>query len=314
MSQLQRDGARYEVLLTRGPGDAISLVRSAVGDGAREIVVLGGDGTVGEVAAGCVRPDGHGMLARDLCVSVIHQGTGGDFARGLGIARNDASAIDVAMHGMLGAVDVGLARFTQLDASEAVVSDPDPEDPTRRMRGFLNCANVGLAAEVVEQVSGRLKQLGSNGAFAAATIRGLARNRRRTVTIRTDEGLDVTTDVVDVIACNGRYMGGGMQVAPDAQLDDGAFDLVTIGAAGRLRLLRTFPKIYRGTHVADPLVRIGRTRGLSISSSPADTAEGVVLDGELVGRTPARFEIIPAGLQVRIGTADTHRRATHMAR
>src|SRR5690606_23471248 len=103
----------------------------------------------------------------------------------------------------------------------------------------------------------------------------------------TREGLEATLDIVDVDVCNNRFMGGGMLVAPDAEFDDGRFDVVVISAAGRARLIRTFPKIYSGRHVDDPLVRVEKTAELSVTAPDGAQQQGVVLDGELVGTTPA---------------------------
>jgi diacylglycerol kinase family enzyme len=120
------------------------------------------------------------------------------------------------------------------------------------------------------------------------------------VHLRSAEGIDSELDIVDVSVCNNRYMGGGMLVAPDAQLDDGLLDVVIIGGAGRVRLIRTFPKIYSGRHVDDPLVRVERTARLEVDVPEGAQPQGVVLDGELVGRTPATWHVLPDAIGVRV--------------
>lgn len=296
VASLERDGERVEVLLTTGPGDGIDIARRVVGEGIRDLVVLGGDGTVGEVVAGCVRPDGTGMLAQDIELSVIHQGTGGDYARGLGLPKDEEGAIEVARSGRVRRVDVGVASFARVAGLDVAADEHDGA----LVRGFASCANVGLASEVVAKAVGRLKRLGNSGAFAVATVGCIVRNRPRPLTLRTVEGLDAQLDVVDVDICNNRFMGGGMLVAPDSEFDDGRFDVVVIGAAGRLKLLRTFPKIYKGTHVRDPLVRVERTRSIEIGSPGDGPREGVVLDGEYVGSTPATFRVLERAIGVRV--------------
>jgi YegS/Rv2252/BmrU family lipid kinase len=287
LGALQSQGEQFEVLLTTGPGNAIELTRRALEDGMRGLVVLGGDGTLGEVVAGCITPDGSGMMHDDIELSVVHQGTGGDLARGLDIPKDEPGAIAVALGGTTRRIDVGVARYTAADG-------------TSHARAFVSTANVGMAAEVVERVTGRLKKLGNNGAFAVATVGCLARNRPRPVHLTTPEGLDTTLAIVDVDICNNRFMGGGMLVAPDAALDDGVFDVVMIGAAGRGKLIRTFPKIYSGRHVHDAIVRVERTRELRVGVPSGGAPEGVVLDGELVGRTPATFTNLPGAIAVRV--------------
>lgn len=296
---LERDGQRIDVLLTTCQGDAIGITRRLLADGVRELVVLGGDGTLGEVVAGCVRPDGSGMVRDDVVLAVVHQGTGGDLARGLGIPKDEDGAVAVALDGVDRRIDVGVATF---ERHPDVVAEADVIGDTRRSRGFVTTANVGMAADVVQQVTGRLKRLGSNGAFAAATIRCLAGNRPRPVRLHVghDDAAGSRVEIVDLDVCNNRYMGGGMLVAPDARMDDGLFDVVVIGAAGRAKLLRTFPRIYSGRHVHDPLVRVQRTDRLQVGVPSGAEPEGVVLDGELVGRTPAEFRVIAGGIRVRV--------------
>lgn len=248
-------------------------------------MVLGGDGTIGEVVAGCMRADGSGMSDPAIRIAVIHQGTGGDVARGLGVPTDEAGAIDVAINGEPRSIDVGVASFIDAEGHTAT-------------RGFVSCANVGMSADVVARVTGRLKRLGRRGSFAVATTAGLMRNRARWAHLATDRGADFDRAIVDVAICNNRYMGGGMLVAPDASMDDGRFDVVVISAASRSHLLRVFPRIYSGGHVADSAVEVLGAGWVSIGSVAGRAAEQVVLDGELVGRTPARFSVLPRAIEV----------------
>ncbi|MEO6866544.1 MAG: diacylglycerol kinase family protein [Gaiellales bacterium] len=298
---LDDGGASFEVELTSGPGDAISLTRKLIADGASEITVLGGDGTVGEVVAGCIRPDGSGMLHDDLVLNVIHQGTGGDFARGMCIPKDELGAIRTAREGLPTRIDVGVARYTAatlVAGTAPVAADLDADG--QHVRGFASVANIGMAADVVERVDGPMKRFGKNGSFALATVACLIRNRPRPVRVVTTEGVDSMMNIVDIDVCNNRFMGGGMLVAPGARADDGLFDVILISAARRLKLIRTFPKIYSGRHIHDPLVRVEQSRKITIETAPGDPVQRIVLDGELTGTTPATFEVIPAALSIRL--------------
>ena len=300
VEQLEAGGEAFEVLLTTGPGDAIELARRAVREGMTSLVVLGGDGTVGEVVGGCIEADGSGMVRDDVELSIIHQGTGGDLARGLGIPKDEAAAIEVALRGVPRTIDAGVVRFQRMDGLDPCVpAQPDGS----YVRGFVANSNVGMGSEVVQKVTGRLKRLGNNGAFAVATVGCLARNRARRVLLRFSEGIEAELEIVDVSICNNRYMGGGMLAAPDAKLDDGLLDVIMIGAASRTKLLRTFPKIYKGTHVHDALVRVERTAELHVDVPAGARPEGVVLDGEPVGQTPATWRVLPRAISVRVPAA-----------
>jgi YegS/Rv2252/BmrU family lipid kinase len=295
------------VLLTQGPGDAIAITRRMLGEGVRGLVVLGGDGTLGEVVAGCVREDGSRPVRSGVEISIIHQGTGGDLARGLGIPKDEAPAIEVALSGTPRAIDAGVVRFQRMDGLDPCV--PAQADGSY-VRGFVANSNVGMGSEVVQKVTGRLKKLGNNGAFAVATVGCLARNRERRVLLTFDDGLEAELEIVDVSICNNRYMGGGMLAAPDARLDDGLLDVIMIGGAGRLKLLRTFPKIYKGTHVHDPLVRVQQTAQLYVDVPDGARPEGVVVDGEPVGQTPATWRVLPKAIAVRVPVAAADRITT----
>lgn len=292
VAALEAAGLKCSVVLTTAAGDATTVARNAVAAGARELVVLGGDGTVNEVVAGLVSDDGSAVIAPGVTVSIVHQGTGGDLARGIGVGHEDARAIDIVAHGDVRAVDLGIATYRDYEGQQ-------------QTRAFINCANVGMASEVVAGVVGKLKKLGDKGAFAISTIRSLLRNEQRSISLQSeDPPLDLRRDIVDVIASNNRYMGGGMLVAPDAQLDDGMLDLVVIAAASRTRLLRTFPKIYKGTHISDPLVSVHRTADVRLDATNGSPL-GVVLDGEMVGTTPVHFQVLPAAINLRFPSSAT---------
>lgn len=282
--RLRTLGVPFRTAMTEAQGHATLLVREFLDSGGCEVIMLGGDGTLNEVVAGCV--DGERMVADDIVLAIVHQGTGGDMTRGLGIPRDPHAALAIASDGNLRRVDVGWARFA------GIVDDMEVT------RGFISCANVGMGSEVVARVTGRLKALGNSGAFAVATISTLLQNQPRSVRLRIGEEWHAI-DIVDITVANNQYMGGGMHVAPTAQFDDGILDVIIIGSRGRLKLVSKFPKIYKGTHLDDNVARLERTTSVRIETEP-DASQGVVLDGELVGRTPVEFGIIPGGLSFRV--------------
>jgi diacylglycerol kinase family enzyme len=101
----------------------------------------------------------------------------------------------------------------------------------------------------------------------------------------------------DVIVANGRWHAGGMKLAPDASADDGLFDVVLIGDVSKLDFVTTSPKLYSGGHVAHPRVEVVRTAAVGIA---AERPLPIEVEGEPVGTTPARFEIVPGALRVRV--------------
>lgn len=283
MGDLQSHGVRLVAHVTEGARHATAIARGFVEAGGREIIVLGGDGTLQEVVDGCVR-DGR-PLRRDITLSVIHQGTGGDFARGLGIPRDTDAAAAVAARGSTRPVDV----------IGAVFSDSAGEE---RHAALIGGASIGTGPEVVRRATGSLKRLGGSGAFAIATVISLLRNQSRTIRLRVDSQHEwQQLQVADVMIANNRYMGGGMIVAPRAEVDDGELDVMIFATTSRLRLIAKVPKLFRGTVLDDPLVRCQRARQVWVESP---TPQEVVFDGELAGATPVRFEVIPQALSVRV--------------
>jgi YegS/Rv2252/BmrU family lipid kinase len=286
--RLAAAGVDLRVALTERPCHATDLVRDFIAAGGREVVVLGGDGTIGEAVAGCITADGSAAVVEGVTLSLVHQGTGGDLVRGLGVPREAEAAIDLAASAtaVRRPIDVWAATYRQRDGSDVT-------------RAFASTSNVGMGSEVVERVTGPLKRLGKNGAFAVATVTSLVRNRPRKVHITLDGQL-LETAVVDVTMANNQWMGGGMHVAPAADPADGRLDVVVISAAGMVKLVRTFPRIYKGTHVEDPLVRVVRAREVAVDVPPGAPAQGVVLDGEPVGTTPVRYRCIDRAINVRV--------------
>jgi diacylglycerol kinase (ATP) len=99
------------------------------------------------------------------------------------------------------------------------------------------------------------------------------------------------------VLANGQYHGGGMWLAPDARPDDGLFDVVLIGDVSMTDFLTTAPKIYKGRHVGHPKVEIVRSATVVVD---ADEHLPIEVEGEQIGTTPARFEIVPRALKVRV--------------
>jgi diacylglycerol kinase family enzyme len=150
---------------------------------------------------------------------------------------------------------------------------------------------------VTQLVNDAPKQLGGRVSFFLGTLRAIARWRPVPARIRVDGAL-VHEGLLHLAAvANGRYFGGGMHVAPNARFDDGLFDLLVIrGEGGKGRLLRNFPRLYGGSHLA--LDEVSQHRGVVIEAD-SDAAVPIEIDGEPLGRLAARFECRPGALRLR---------------
>jgi YegS/Rv2252/BmrU family lipid kinase len=262
-------GLAGEALLSEGPGHLIELARTAAAEH-RLLVVVGGDGTLNEVV--------NGAAGSGAELAVLPAGTGQDFGRTYGIPTRFDDAVRVALTGEARTIDVG--RVTHAGGE----------------RLFANVGSVGMSGAVARRANGMSKALGGRTTFYYALVREFATWRNTEVTIVFDGG-ERRGLMHDVIVANGQWHGGGMWLAPEASFDDGLFDVVVIGDVSKLDFVTTSPKLYRGGHVRHPRVEVVRAAALSV-----DAAEPLPLEveGEPVGTTPARFEVVPGALRVRV--------------
>jgi diacylglycerol kinase (ATP) len=273
-------GLHGEALVSSRPGEISDLAERAAREGARLVVVVGGDGSVNEAVNGLLRAEDPPELA------VIARGTGDDFIRTQGIPSSIEPAIEVARTGAPRPVDAGRVEYRTWDGGEA-------------SHFFANVGSVGMSGAVAQRANATTKALGGRITFFYALTREFIVWRNDEVRVQVDDetrrGL-----MHDVVVANGRYHGGAMKLAPDARPDDGLFDVVLIGDVSKLDFITTAPKLYSGRHVGHPKVEVLRGSTVSIDARvllPLET------DGELLGTTPARFEIVPHAYRVRVPNA-----------
>jgi YegS/Rv2252/BmrU family lipid kinase len=262
----------FDEAITEAPGDATRLTREALRGGAERVVAMGGDGTINEVVNGFF--DEHGApIAPDASFAVIPFGTGGDFRRTVHLPTELADAARVIAANHRRKIDVGKLEFTTTAGPRAV-------------RMFANIASFGVSGVVDRLVNESGKKLGRLS-FLVASARATWSYKNQRVQLVFDGG--------DRVA-NGRYFGGGMMVAPHAELGDGQFDVVAMGDFGFGDLLKSGSRLYKGTHLT--MDKVTSRRAKVVDAEPIDPGAVVELDvdGENPGRLPARFEIVPAAL------------------
>jgi diacylglycerol kinase (ATP) len=263
-------GVAFEVVETKRRGDAANYAAEA---GDRVVIAVGGDGTAHEVVNGLLRrPSGSPPR-----VGFLQRGTGADLRRSLASPRR---AEEVAAW-------LGTDRWRRIDVGRVGTS-------TGR-RYFINVADAGIGAEVVRRAGRGPAVIGGTLNFLGGAVISLLTHRNTPIRLRLDDGPVLNRRIRLVAVANGAYLGGGMWMAPKAEPDDGLFDVVTIGDVSRTLGIRSLPMLYRGTHGRLNQVEFGRARRVEIDS---EQPIGVEADGELVGNTPAVFEILPGALQV----------------
>lgn len=281
----------YRLALTAKAGDATTLVRDALKGGAEGIAVVGGDGTLNEATNGFFTPEGK-LVETKAWLGPISCGTGGDFRKTL--AATNAGNSDAAMEALVERLITSTVR--PIDAGWL---DFIGDDGSKMGRAFINIASFGLGGLVDRLVNDSPKWMGGTGAFLVGALRGAARYRNQKVRITVDGELPRETTIANLAVANGRFFGGGMQIAPRAELDDGLFDVVGLEDVDFLAQMRLTPHLYGGTLLGRRGVTF--TRGRVVVAEPVDPSDHVLLDidGEAPGRLPARFEVRAGALRLR---------------
>ena len=273
---LNRIGLPFDFEYTEGVGHAIELARLAASDGYRYLVAVGGDGTVNEVANGIL----HSTNASTTVLGIVSTGTGSDFVRSVGISRDYATACSTLTSSRRLSIDVGVVEYQSKGQT--------------LKRFFVNTAGVGFDAAAVRETERLPKYFGGTIPYVAGLLRTLFTYKNKPVVIRVGDEVE-SYRVLDVAVANGGYLGGGMHIAPEAELNDSLLDVVIVGDMGKLEFLKEFPKVYKGTHINHPKVTMKKGTDITIESSEPML---VYADGELLGECPASFRIMPLALSI----------------
>jgi diacylglycerol kinase (ATP) len=271
---LQKGGLAFDFDFTEGTGHATAIAGKAASDGYDFLVAVGGDGTINEVANGLLTSKN----AASTALGVVSTGTGNDLIRSLGVPEDCAAACARLTGPGRTWIDAGFINF---------MAKGKPAG-----RYFVNAAGIGFDGEVAENTAKMPKRLGHTIPFVMALLRTLPAYRNKSIKLSID-GDTSERRVLSVVVSNGAYFGGGMKVAPSALISDSKFEVVTIGDIGKVELLRVFPRVYKGTHVTHPMVKIDRAEKVVIESGDRILVQA---DGELIGEGPASFTIKPHAL------------------
>ena len=277
-SLLRHIGLPFDFQYTEGVGHAIELARAAASDGCQFLVAVGGDGTVNEVANGI-------LLSKDLSkatIGVISTGTGCDFIRSAGIDRNYIKACSSLTGTRRRLIDVGVVEYQMGGQTHE--------------RFFINSAGVGFDAAVAETSNRLPKFLGGTIPYIMGLLKSLVGYRNKSVVMKVGDR-EESKRILSVVVANGCYFGGGMRVAPQADIADGLLDVIAVGDMGKIELLRAFPTIYKGTHIHHPKVRMEKATRVTIESLEKFLVHA---DGEFLGEGPVSFRLIPSALSVAV--------------
>ena len=266
---LAKAGMELEVHATTHRGHASELAAHLDFAGYAGLCSIGGDGTNHEVACGLMRR----AYPAEVPLGIIPGGTGNSMAEHLE-CLDPVTAARKIVQGNIVPLDV--ARVT----SEAGIDHS------------INIVGWGAAVDI-NRTAERLRWLGSVR-YSAAALWEILRARRRPLKLTLDG--EVTEDKFHmIVACNTRFTGSGMQLAPRAKLDDRLLDVIIVRRATRRQMLELFSRVFDGSHVDLPFVEYRQVGALELSSPGR---EPLNLDGELKRNLPIRVEMVPAGLRI----------------
>ncbi|HET6613388.1 MAG TPA: diacylglycerol kinase family protein, partial [Kofleriaceae bacterium] len=247
-ARLRRTLGGFEERLTSAGGEATNLARAALDGGADRVVAIGGDGTIGEVAGGFF--DGNRRVSETAALGIIPFGTGGDFRKTVHIPKDLDRAAEILAADRVRTIDVGHIRFTR-------------DDGTEGERIFINIASCGMSGVVDAYVNESKKRLGGTLSFFMATARASLSYKNQRVRLWFDADSEAVETTIHTLAvANGRYFGGGMMIAPEAEVDDAAFDVVQLGDFSLFEMIKSGHRVYGGTHLA--LDKVSHRRARSV--------------------------------------------------
>lgn len=262
---LNAHNAEYVVHCTEYAGHAVKLADQAVKDGEKFIVAVGGDGTVNEVSSVLCGIAG-------IAFGILPFGTGNDAARNAGLPLEVDAAVHTLLEGSVHNYDMGLANG----------------------RPFINAGGFGFDVDVIINTE---KHKGS-GRGMMPYLLGIVDtlfNRKKIHAVIETKTERIEKDVMIAVVANGAQFGGGMRVAPEAETDDGLFDVCLIDHVGLIKLLFLLPMFTKGKHLKKKPVTYFKTDSIRFET---DAEYPIQLDGEIVETTPVSYSIVRNALSM----------------
>jgi diacylglycerol kinase (ATP) len=276
----------FKYIFTEKPKQATEIARTLLKDGFDLIIGVGGDGTLNEIANGFFHPDEPTprTINEEASLGIIPSGTGSDFIRFLKIPRDFSKSVELIKNSKTRRIDVGKVTFHK-------------ERGKNRTRYFINVADFGLGAEVIKNLSEIPSLKRSTFHYYKGLLKTLKGYRSKHVRIVIDDTREISGKYMIGAIANGRIFGGGMIIAPEAEPDDGYFDLVLAEDMSKPEIIFNSPRLYTGSIQKHSKVSIHRARNIKVYS---DDPVNIEYDGEMGQTLPAEFQCLPQPLNFRI--------------
>jgi diacylglycerol kinase (ATP) len=257
------------IRVTRKAGDAQRFAREALRNNCLRIITAGGDGTLNEVVNGVA------SSARPVLVGLVPLGTGNDFARCLNLPLSVAENIDILLSRNVRPIDIVRVRSR------------------RRTRYFVNVSAGGFSEVVDQNLTRQIKQSWGPLAYLRSAAAALPKLHGYHAQIEFDDKETVRRDLYNVVVANGRFVAGGLPIAPNADPGDGLLEVVLIPTYPVAKVAVVAAEILLGKHLTSKAVAFRRAKKIVVRSRPPMWFN---VDGEPVGTVPAIFEVVPRAL------------------
>ncbi|MBN2346817.1 MAG: diacylglycerol kinase family lipid kinase [Candidatus Aminicenantes bacterium] len=273
----------FKYVFTEKPRQATEIARELLRDGFDLLIGVGGDGTLNEISCGFFNAGSDRAINQEAAVGIIPSGTGSDFIRFMRVPREFERSAARIKNSPSRRIDIGKITYGRAGGAS-------------RVQYFVNVADFGLGAEVIRNLS--RVQTARRGAFTyyRGLLSTLMSYRNKKVHMTLDDGRHLEGEYLIGAVANGRIFGGGMIIAPQAEPDDGFFDLVLVEAMKKLEIVASSRLLYSGTIASHPKVRILKTRKIHVDSPDPVHIE---YDGEVGESLPAEFSIVERALNLR---------------
>ncbi len=295
-AELKKKGIRFESYQTTRAGDATGRTRKALSEGHELVAVIGGDGTLSEVAQGFFDLDSGSKTPQPInphaTLAILPAGTGDDFARGF---TNRRATLEYWISKLMGYCTGSTSNVREVDVLAGA------SDNFQHRFICLNASTMGIGGETASRVAAQkqfVRRFSGEVRFMMAAVGALVVWRERRVRVSVDAQVMADGPMNLVAVANNRYAGGGMLLSPEARVDDGLLDVVTASGLSRAGVVRELPRIHSGGHLANPKVNTFQGKLAVIETFSAADALLIEADGNLRGTTPVEFRVLPRALRV----------------
>ncbi len=264
-----------EVIETEGIADGIKKAKQASENNSDYIIAVGGDGTINEIANGIMQS----KIEKKPILGIYKCGTGDDFIKSLSNRDLKDAFVDIKIR------EIDILKITFTDKNN-----------NQQCRYSVNIGEIGVGGLTVKIVNGSKKRLGSALTFFAGALKAFIKYNPNNVKITGDD-FNYSGKITAVVFANGKYFGGGMCIAPDAILDDGYMNITLAGDIKTSTFLRYSPKLRKRQKLEHEQVFYYKTKTLKVENI-SNTKSELEADGEFLGYTPIKVEILHKALKI----------------